>query len=75
MHSRVCAPLERVSNSSNLTLVWSAEQHNAFQVMKKILAFAHILSFPDFSLVFHVATDSCNQGIAAVLYQIFNKKI
>jgi len=51
MYSRVCAPLERVRNSTNLTLVWRAEQQNAFQTMKKILAFARILSFPDFSLV------------------------
>ena len=63
MYSRVCTPLEQVRNATNLSLVWSAEQQNAFQTMKKILASARILSFPDFSLLFYVATRASNRII------------
>jgi hypothetical protein len=40
-----------------------------FQDFLKLIAKAPILSFPNFTLAFSVATDASNVGIAAVLYQ------
>ena len=40
-----------------------------FNATKKAIANAPFLSFPDYSLPFHIATDASNTGAGGVLYQ------
>ena len=40
-----------------------------FQAFLELITKAPILSFPNFTLAFYMATDASNIGIAAVLYQ------
>jgi len=75
MYSRLAAPLERLRKAPNLAHAWGRREQWAFDSMKKVLSSARILAFPDFSVMFHVATDASKQGIGAVLYQIVNGKM
>jgi hypothetical protein len=67
--STVAAPLDALRNVAG-PFVLNKLQLRCFNALKNILARAPILSFPDFSLPFYVATDASNVGIGAVCYQL-----
>jgi hypothetical protein len=67
--STVAAPLDALRNIPG-PFVLDELQLRCFNALKNILSQAPILSFPDFSLPFYVATDASNVGVGAVLYQL-----
>jgi len=75
LYARAAAPLERIRNELNMIEVWDEIHQKAFDTLKALLSSARILSFPDFTQLFLVATDASNNGIGAVLYQIIDGKI
>lgn len=74
LFSTLAAPLDKLQNATK-PFTLNKDELESFNTFKKLLANAPILHFPDFSLLFYVATDASNVGIAAVLYQIvWNEK-
>jgi transposase InsO family protein len=70
LYARLAAPLEKLRKTPDVAAAWKETEQRAFDNMKKALSSARVLSYPDFSQPFHVATDASNQGIGAVLYQL-----
>ena len=68
-YSTTAAPLDALRNRAD-TFTLNETEKQAFDVLRKILLNAPILSFPDFSKPFYMATDASNVGIGAVLYQL-----
>ena len=62
--------LLKINNKKGALVGWDQAQSNAFQKLKLILASDPVLVTPDFTKVFHVATDASDIGIAAVLSQL-----
>ena len=50
--------------------VWGAEQEEAFQKLKQLLATPPILGFPNYAMPFELHTDASGLGLGAVLYQM-----
>ena len=69
LYSTLAAPLDRLRNARG-TFVLTDLQKQVFDVIRKLVQQAPVLSFPDFTLHFYIATDASNVGIGAVLYQI-----
>lgn len=67
--STVAVPLDPLQHST-APFILNEEQHDAFFALKRLLTHAPVLSFPDFSLPFYVATDASDVSIGAVLYQL-----
>jgi len=71
LFSTIAAPLDKLRNlKGNFTL--TVLESKCFEQLKRLIADAPVLSFPDFNLAFFVATDASNLGIGAVLYQLPN---
>lgn len=68
-YAHVSRPLDKLRNHRDLCSVWGSTEQRAFDELKTLLASAQVLSFPDFSLPFFVATDASDRGLGAVLYQ------
>jgi hypothetical protein len=66
-YSTLASPLEQCKSRS--TISWNSELTNAFQSLKDELIKNLVLSHPDFTQPFLVATDASNVGIGAVLFQ------
>lgn len=49
--------------------IWTSIHQSAFQALKAALSSAPVLALPDFSIPFHVETDTSGTGIGAVLQQ------
>ena len=60
-------PLEAVKY--NKVIEWSSTMDECFVVLKKAIASAPVLRFPDFNQPFYLATDASQSGIGGVLYQ------
>lgn len=71
LYSTITAPLDRLRNARG-TFVLNDIQKKCFDSIRNLIAQAPVLSFPDFSLRFYVATDASNVGIGIVLYQLPN---
>ena len=69
-YSELVGPLELLRNESKI--VWNNDYQAIYETLKDILSSDFVLSYPDFSLPFEVATDASQYGIAAVLYQTIN---
>jgi transposase InsO family protein len=71
LYSTIAAPLDRLRNvKGNFKL--SDLEMKCFEQLKHMVTEAPVLSFPDFTQPFYVATDASNLGIGAVLYQLPN---
>ena len=66
-YSELAAPLEAVKYHK--TIEWNDLLREHFDALKKAVAAAPFLAYPDFSKPFYVQTDSSNFGCGAVLYQ------
>jgi hypothetical protein len=53
----------------NSSFWWTSEHDTTFQCLKTSLSQAHVLSLPNFLKPFVLETDSCDQGVGAVLMQ------
>jgi hypothetical protein len=53
----------------NSTFFWTKDTDKAFQLLKKGLTEAPVLSLPDFNKTFVIDTDACDSGVGAVLQQ------
>ena len=67
--STVARPMNQLLEK-DVPFAWNEDVDRSFQVLKKALSSAPILSFPDFSLPFLVDTDASNSGLGAVLSQV-----
>jgi hypothetical protein len=50
--------------------VWTQEQTESFEAIKRALITAPVLALPDFSLPFVMETDTSDKGIRVVLQQM-----
>lgn len=66
-YAELTAPLEDVKLEP--TIQWNDVLRSSFDVLKEALLRAPVLSFPDFSLPFHIATDASQTGVGGVLFQ------
>jgi transposase InsO family protein len=71
LYSTLAAPLDKLRNAKGSFTLSGLELH-CFEQLKRLVTDAPVLSFPDFSQPFYVATDASNLGIGAVLYQLPN---
>lgn len=70
MYSKLTAPLDAlIKNIKNLKGLWTDEHSAIYGKLKEIMKSGLVLSFPDFSCPFCIATDASNKGIGGVLYQ------
>ena len=67
--SQIASPLLGVLKKNNI-FKWTEEAQNAFETLHQTLAKAPILTHPDFTRPFILATEASIQGIGAVLSQI-----
>lgn len=66
--SAVAAPLNKLKKK-NVQFVWTVEQQQAFDTLKRVLSSSQVLRMPDFDLPFVLTTDACATGLGAVLSQ------
>ena len=66
-YAELTAPLEDVKNEA--TIHWNDLLRTSFEVVKEALLRSPVLSFPDFTRPFHIATDASQTGIGGVLFQ------
>ena len=69
MISKVAEPITRLSHAKNVSELWGDEQTRSFEALKNILQSNLVLSYPDLTKQFFVATDASLYGVAAVLFQ------
>lgn len=73
MISKIAAPLEELRNVKSITDdMWTPSCKESFRLLKELLSASPILSSPDFTLPFFIATDASYAGIGSVLYQIMD---
>ena len=56
----------------NIPFVWSNEQEQAVNYMRKMLPSFPITQFPDFSMPFYIQSDASEKGFGAIVGQIHN---
>ena len=66
--SEVSKPLSQLTER-NRPFKWTVQCQESFEALRRALASAPVLVFPDFSQTFIVDTDASNHGIGAVLSQ------
>ena len=66
-YADITAPLEAAKLLP--ALEWTPEMLSSFDVLKLAFSHAAVLSFPDFSRPFHIATDASQTGVGGVLFQ------
>ena len=70
------APLDALRNVEHIDDInWTHELEAHFQSIKNILHSNVVLSHPDITQLFYVATDASNYGIGAVLFQKFDDNL
>ena len=62
-------------SENEIDFVWGREQAKVFETLKKCLTEAPVLSFPDYTKEFVLATDASNVGIGACLMQRGTKRM
>lgn len=67
LYAQITAPLEPLKNIKKFQL--EGRQLTAFKTLQRVINEAPVLSAPDYSLPFVVATDASQTGLGAVLYQ------
>jgi hypothetical protein len=68
-YATLCAPLDQLRNQKSLKGLWNDAHDLIYTKIHESLLSDLILSFPDFSVPFTLATDASKVGLGAVLYQ------
>lgn len=63
----ICKPLFNALKKNSF--FWTADQHEAFEKLKKIMTTTPVLALPNFSKPFILEADASGTGIGAVLMQ------
>ena len=71
--AQIASPLNKLT-SKNAKFHWTADCQRAFDTLKRALVSAPVLSYPDFSLPFHLYVDASQTGIGLTLGQIVEGK-
>ena len=71
--ARINAPLYNLTRK-DVAYVFKQEHKDAFNLLKRLLISAPILSHPDYNLEFFVQTDACEKGLGAVLTKLVDGK-
>src|ERR1700679_2081797 len=66
--AEVQEPLNRLLRK-DAVFIWTEEQQNAFELIKKLVASDRVLAYPDFDKEFRLSTDASLLAAAAVLEQ------
>lgn len=66
--SKLTKPLTRLLKKDN-PFIWTNEQQESFDTLRKLLISPQILKYPDFSKEFVLTTDASNFAIGAILSQ------
>jgi len=66
--SKIVKPLTKLTKKTE-KFEWTAEQQNAFKILKEKLMTAPVLKIPDFTEKFIVTTDASTYAIGAILSQ------
>jgi transposase InsO family protein len=66
-YADITAPLEKAKREKQIE--WTAERDRHWLLFKRAFASVPLLSFPDFSKRFVLATDASQTGIGGILYQ------
>ena len=66
--SHILAPLTDLTKK-NKTFKWGSDEQTAFEKIKTIVSRETLLSFPDFTQMFHVYTDASKKQLGAVIIQ------
>ena len=66
--SHVLAPLTALSSSKRVWQ-WGAEEQKSFEEIKRVITKETMLVFPDFTIPFHLYTDSSSYQLGAVIMQ------
>ena len=69
-YAELTSPLEAIK--LNKDLIWNDSLIDSFNSTKQALMNAPVLTFPDFTKAFHIATDASNSGVGGVLFQPFS---
>jgi transposase InsO family protein len=74
-YSRLTQDLDTLKQYKDLAPVWKESHDKAVANLKNALTKALMLSPPDFSARFHLATDASLTAIGSILYQVINDEI
>ena len=68
-YAQLTAPLEKLRKEGSLDGKFTDEHKEIYTILKNVLFSDTVLSFPDWTRPFFIATDASNHGVGAVLYQ------
>ena len=72
-YAHITAPLDDLRKVDVISdELWTEKHETAFTNLKKSLLAAPILSYPDYSKPFSIASDASNNGIGAMLFQEYD---
>lgn len=74
-YSCLAQDLDTLKQYKDLAPVWNDSHNKAAANLKEALTMALMLSPPDFSARFHLATDASLTAIGSILYQLIDGKI
>ncbi|KAK4518183.1 uncharacterized protein ATC70_001534 [Mucor velutinosus] len=75
MYSRLTGDLDSLKQCKDLSKVWTARHDRTIANLKDALTNALVMSTPDFSCRFHLATDASLTAIGGLLYQVIQNEI
>ena len=69
--SSITHELDNIRSYPNIKEIWGDKHTKAFYNILELLIESPILNFPNFNLLFYIATNVSNVDIGAVLYQLY----
>ncbi|CEP12797.1 hypothetical protein [Parasitella parasitica] len=73
--SRLTKDLDSLKQYKNLAAVWNESYSKAIADLKEALTMALVMSPPDFTTCFHLATDASQTAMGVMLYEIVDDQI
>jgi len=75
LYSRLTQDLDSLKQYKDLSQVWTKRHDKIIATLKEALTKALVMSPPDFSARFHLATDASLTAIGGILYQVIEDEI